>query len=173
MTRPLGSASITEASSLLRTGPPARPATVLRPPRPQPQETLPLAARGGQCRDVPSHVPRGTRRSGSRRLHAGHHLASQRAPARLIPGSSGHPGFDAVCFYFDTSAAIRLRAPFPHRSPRTAFSHRSMWRFGASPRRATPKGQNLHLPRSTASRSSTYIEPPSAFVTHPLVEPRL
>ena len=115
MTRPLGSAPITEASSLLRTGPPARPATVLRPPRPQPQETLPLAARGGQCRDVPSHVPRGTRRSGSRRLHAGHHLASQRAPARLIPGSSGHPGFDAVCFYFDTSAAIRLRSP--SRSP--------------------------------------------------------
>ena len=115
MTRPLRSAPVTEASSLLRTGPPARPATVLRPLPPQQQETLPLAAQGGRCRVVPSHVPRGTRRSGSRRLHAGHHLASRRAPARLIPRSSGRPGFDAVCFYFDTSAAIRLRSP--SRSP--------------------------------------------------------
>ena len=32
------------------------------------------------------HVPRGSCRPGSRRLHAGHHLASQRTPARLIPG---------------------------------------------------------------------------------------
>jgi hypothetical protein len=75
---------------------------------------------GGQCRAVPSHVPRESRRSGSRRLHAGHRLASQRASARLIPGSSGHPGFDVVCFYFDTSAAIRLRSP--SRSPPDASS---------------------------------------------------
>ncbi len=34
-----------------------------------------------------------------------------------------------------------------------------MWRFEASHRRATPKGQNLHLLHSTTSRSSTYIEP--------------
>jgi hypothetical protein len=32
------------------------------------------------------HVPRGSGRPGSRRLHAGHHLASRRASARLIPG---------------------------------------------------------------------------------------
>ena len=49
---------------------------------------LPLAAprRGRQYRDAPSHVPCRSRRPGSRRLHAGHHLASKRAPARLIPG---------------------------------------------------------------------------------------
>jgi len=38
------------------------------------------------CRDTPSHVPCRTSRPDSRRLHAGHHLASQRSPARLIPG---------------------------------------------------------------------------------------
>ena len=37
-------------------------------------------------RGVPSHVPRDSRRPGSRRLHAGHRLANTRAPARLIPG---------------------------------------------------------------------------------------
>ncbi len=36
-------------------------------------------------RDGPSHVPCSRSRPGSRRLHAGHHLANQRAPARLIP----------------------------------------------------------------------------------------
>jgi hypothetical protein len=41
--------------------------------------------RTGQYRDTPSPVPRGSRRPGSRRLHAGHRLASKRTPARLIP----------------------------------------------------------------------------------------
>src|SRR6476646_7208571 len=41
-----------------------------------------------------------------------------------------------------------------------------MWRFEASHRRATPKGQNLHLLHSTTSRSSTYIEPLSVLVAH-------
>jgi hypothetical protein len=31
-----------------------------------------------------------------RRLHAGHHLANQQAPARLTPGLGRPPGFDAV-----------------------------------------------------------------------------
>jgi hypothetical protein len=39
----------------------------------------------GQYRDAPSPVPCGSRRPGSRRLHAGHHLASKRISARLIP----------------------------------------------------------------------------------------
>jgi hypothetical protein len=41
-----------------------------------------------------------------------------------------------------------------------------MWWFGASPRRATPKGHILHLSHSIASRSSSYIELLSAFVAH-------
>ena len=60
---------------------------------------LPLArprSAAGQYRDTPSPVPRGSRRPGSRRLHAGHRLASQRTPARLIPESPKHPGFDVI-----------------------------------------------------------------------------
>src|ERR1035437_1986362 len=76
--------------------------------------------------------------------------------------------------YFDTSAAIHLRspscsppdasgAPFPHRSPRTAFNRRSMRRFEASPRRATPKGQNLHQLHSTTI-TWTYVQDPDSSV---------
>jgi hypothetical protein len=32
----------------------------------------------------------------SRHLYAGHHLANQQAPARLIPGQQLDPGFDDV-----------------------------------------------------------------------------
>src|ERR1019366_8690907 len=54
------------------------------------------------------------------------------------------------------------RAPFPHRSPRTAFNRRSMRRFEASPRRATPKGQtfiNCTAPPSPAPPISP-VPPP-------------
>jgi len=115
-----------------------------------------IANPNGQCRIRPSPVPCRSRRPGSRRLHAGHHLARQRAPARLVPGSVRHPGFDVICFFFDTSTANRLRspsrsppdascAPFPHRSPRSRHRSRSMWWFEASPRRATPKGRQSFI----------------------------
>src|SRR6476661_7125208 len=150
-TRRLRSTPITGASPLLRAGPPAGPATVLTPA----PGLLPLAhpqKPNAQCRLRPSPVSCRSRRPGSRRLHAGHRLASQRAPARLIPGSWVHPGFGVTCVVFDTSTAIRSRSPsrsppdtsrvpFPHRSPRSRHRSRSMWRFEASPRRATPKGQ--------------------------------
>jgi hypothetical protein len=48
---------------------------------------------GSRCRGAPSHVPCESRRSGSRRLHAGHHLAKKRAPARLLPGRTRSPRF--------------------------------------------------------------------------------
>ena len=87
--RPLRSALITRASALLRAGPPAHPATVLSPSRHQHRLERSLSPaprqRAGQYRDTPSPVPRGSRRPGSRRLHAGHRLASQRTSARLIP----------------------------------------------------------------------------------------
>src|SRR5438034_11534099 len=53
-----------------------------------PLGALPLARphqQARQYRDTPSPVPHGSRRPGSRRLHAGHRLASKRTPARLIP----------------------------------------------------------------------------------------
>src|SRR5664279_4541047 len=91
MSRSLRSTLITSASPLLRTGPPARAATVLNTSRFQPLSALPLAPDTtnpcqGQLPRPPSHVPYGSRRPDSRRLHAGHHLANKRAPARLIPG---------------------------------------------------------------------------------------
>jgi hypothetical protein len=49
------------------------------------------------------------------------------------------------------------------------FSQRSMRRFETTLRRAIPKGHNLHLPRSTASRSTTYVGLLSAFVTHSII----
>ena len=64
---------------------------------------------------MPSHVPRRSRRPGSRRLHAGHRLASQRAPARLIPGQKVTPGSDAT--YSVTTRQQRFacaRLPGPH-----------------------------------------------------------
>jgi hypothetical protein len=112
--------------------------------------------RAGLSRRFPP-VPCRSRRPGSRRLHAGHHLARQRAPARLIPGSVRHPGFDVTCICFDTSTANRLRspsrsppdtshAPFPHRSPRSRRRSRSMWRFEASPAGRLRRADNPSSP---------------------------
>ena len=103
---------------------------------------------------LPFHAEAADRRS--RHLDARYRLASQRAPARLVPGFCGHPGFDVTCICFDTSTAIRSRspsrsppdtshAPFPHRSPRSRRRSRRMWWFEASPRRATPKGRQSFI----------------------------
>ena len=166
MTRPLRSTPITGASPLLRAGPPARPASVLTPSRFPPHGALPLARSQTRTGSIgPRLLPfrAESRRPGSRRLHAGHRLASKREPARLIPGPFGRPGFDATCYLFDTSTAIRLTlalpdphltrlaAPFPTSLTTTVFSQSAACRrFEASPRRATPKGQNP---------SSTYTAP--------------
>jgi len=99
MSRPLRSAPITGASPLLRAGPPARAAPVLSTSRFQPLRCAPSrpgTQRREHYRHAPSHVPRRSRRPGSRHLHAGHRLASKRAPARLIPGPHWRPGSDAV-----------------------------------------------------------------------------
>jgi hypothetical protein len=97
MTQPLGSTPVTGASWLLRAGPPARPATVLNPSQFRLLGGLPVATlAGSRCRGAPSHVPCESSRSGSRRLHAGHRLASQRAPARLLPRAQDLYGFDAT-----------------------------------------------------------------------------
>ena len=158
MSRPLRSTPITGASPLLRAGPPARRrigtqrppvSAVRRAPSRHPRHAPNSARR--QYRHRPSHVPCRSRRPGSRRLHAGHHLANKRAPARLIPETLDLSGFDAnSCF--DTSTAVRSRSPSrspPDASPgafsssltTTVFSQRSMRWFDASPegrrRRAT------------------------------------
>ena len=174
-TRPLRSTPITGASPLLRAGPPARPATVLNfPPgysrlREPPHATC-FAA---QCRDAPSHVSCKSRRPGSCRLHAGHRLASNRAPTRPCHAST-RLRFRCHSSANDTSTAFGARLPGPHLTPPTMpFPHRSPRRSSANAacgglkpppdrrlRRAT-----LHLLQNTASRSSP-ITLPSAFVAH-------
>src|SRR5207249_4504646 len=122
-----------------------------------------------------------SRRPGSRRLHAGHHLTNNRAPARPIPGTMCLPGFDVIFRRFDTSTAVRLRSPswsppdtstgaFSSSLTTTVFSQRSMRRFDASPRRAAPKGHNLHHLHSTAHQEGrpthTSSPPRSRCTTH-------
>jgi hypothetical protein len=97
-TRPLRSTPITGASPLLRVGPPARSATVLNSSRLRTARNAPSHPpnSSGQFPHAPSPVPHESRRPGSRRLYAGHRLASKLVPARLIPGQSRDPGFDAT-----------------------------------------------------------------------------
>lgn len=145
-------------------------------------DALPLAPaslqKRAQYRPAPSHVSCSSRRSDSRRLHAGHRLANKRAPARLFPEFSTHPGFDAVS-YFSTlhqrfalarlsdPRLTTLTPPFPQSLPTTVFSQCSIevaWRL---PPQGDAEGpQNLHLLHNIASRRSTYIQPLSAFVAH-------
>jgi len=165
MTRPLRSTPITEASSLLRTGPPARLATVLTPPRTHPEQLLPL-------------VPQ--RDSVKTRLPMFHTRAADQAHAASMPGTAwpviGYlPGPAPAArdmatvsmplhFRNDTSTAVRVhssswsppdtsRAPFPHRSPRRSSANAACG--GLKP---PPEGQlrraNLHLSHSTDSQRS-------------------
>jgi hypothetical protein len=156
MTRSLRSTPITGASSLLRTGPPTGPATVLTPTPGVGYSLSP--ARKTRTDSV---------ESGLLPFHA---KAADRARVASMPDTtwpiSGHPPGSSrdtkdtpvlmSSSPFDTSAANRLRSPsrsppdtscvpFPHRSPRSRHRSRSMWRFEASPRRATPKGQQSFI----------------------------
>src|SRR4029077_10643942 len=63
---------------------------------------------------TPPTVPCGSRRPGSLRLHAGHHLASKRISARLIPESPKHPGSDVVLeFRHVSNDSLALAFPVP------------------------------------------------------------
>ena len=172
--------------------------------------TLPLAARrtDPQARTAAlerslSHVPCKSRRPGSRRLNAGHHLANNRGQP---PGSSRERRCSPVSMPSDLKfrrlnndpqpgrpkrdpgpgALERLPGPHLTRSRRafslslttTVFSQRSTGWFDAYPRRADAGGPtSLHL-----SHSTTYEELPTPSAsfdvrdTHPLpkfAEPRI
>jgi hypothetical protein len=83
-------------------------------------------------------------------LYAGRHLASQQAPARLLPGHTHDPGFGVVAVlstrhrgfaYAHLSSPHLTGAPALSMTLTTgAFDPSRSWRFGASPCRATPKG---------------------------------
>src|SRR6266496_5935859 len=74
--------------------------------------TLPLAPLeaydpGRRFRRSPSHVPCQSRRPGSRRLHAGHHLASNRDPARLITREQPDPSLSMPPWFVLTTPQQR------------------------------------------------------------------
>src|SRR5664279_3868090 len=98
MSRPLRSASITEASALLRAGPPACPHRYSTPHSfccsthsLSPPTTL--SGSRSPYRHTPSHVPCSSRRPDSRHLHTGHRLAGKRISRQTYPEVIHTPRF--------------------------------------------------------------------------------
>ena len=134
---------------------------------------LPLAGRvavqaqmtGRLYRCSPSHVLCKSRRPGSRRLYAGHHLASKRVSARLIPeGAQKTSGFDAVSF---VSTPQRRT---PRRSPEQNASGTSSWSLPdassapfpcRSPRRSSANAAQGGLAPAPEGRRWRANDPPS------------
>ena len=130
-------------------------------------------------RRPPSHVPSRSGSPGSRRLYAGHHLASTRAPARLCPERFRLPlGFDATCLTYDASTAtasgppsaalVRLPGPhlarlarlFPdaHHDGLQPTQLRVVWRL--LPKADAGGPSVLHLLLSTVSEMTPTCSPP-------------
>jgi hypothetical protein len=138
--------------------------------KPMPRITVGQHCATGRPRARGDRFPRSAQEPGprSRHLHAGHHLGSQQASPRLIPGPQTVPGFDATrCFStrHQWFACARLRDPHLPRSVARLFPRRSPPRLltaaargGLRPRlhgdRGGPPVQQprlLHLLHSTAS----------------------
>jgi hypothetical protein len=154
-----------------------------------PLATLALPTQGRCFRRSPSHVPCKSRRPGSRRLYAGHHLASNAGSRQAPPeGLPRTPGFDAISRFSTPQQrtptpdlpdrALLERLPGPHLTrSRRAFSldahHDSLQltqlQGGLTPTPAgpTPEGQQASISRTAPPMSgSSYTIPPSTFVTH-------
>jgi hypothetical protein len=144
------------ASRLLRAGPPASAATGTQClrflPRHAPSRDPPgPQAPGGRYRRSPSHVPCKSRRPGSRRLYAGHRLASTWVSARLIPKDTPEPPVLMPSQSFDASTAHAPpqrdasgtsswsppdainAAPFPCRSPRRSSANAAQGGLAPAP----------------------------------------
>ena len=159
MIRPLRSTPITEASALLRAGPPTCPATVLNPSQFLLLETLPLARQPlrGQRPGIETCLPTFRAKAADQARVAS--MPDTAWPVNGLPpnssrNSNGTPVLmspDCITTLPQRFTHVRLPgphltpqpAPFPHRSPRSRHRSRSMWRFGASLRRAAPKGQTF------------------------------
>src|SRR5664280_2638451 len=120
MGRPLRSTPITGASSLLRTGPPARPASVLNTSQFLLLGALPLTTPNLRAEVSGPAFPRSMQQPQIRiaspvcRTPPG----QKRAPARLLPGLGERPGFD-VLFAISTlhQRFTCVRLPDPHLTP--------------------------------------------------------
>jgi hypothetical protein len=176
-----------EGSQLLQAGPPARRRDSTQCLRLLPRHApfrhqvgfTPIRP-GRRHRRSPSHVPCKSRRPGSRRLYAGHRLASTRAPSKLIPGVVLPPGSDAT-FSFTTPQRRRLspgaleRLPGPHLTYQVRLfpvahhdglqptQHRVVWR--QPPQADAGRPTIFHLLHSTASERCLH-RPSFTFMTH-------
>ena len=184
MTRPLRSAPITGVSSLLRTGPPARLATVLTPgltPSYSLSPTNPQRTEPDSPGSVETRFPTFPARAADQA-----HAASMPdttwpetgTPARPCSRSPPHGcGFDVTPNYDDTSTAVRgyssswsppdtSRAPFPHRSPRRSSANAACGGLKPPPNRRLRRA-NLHLLQNIESRKSLlHLRLRSSFVAH-------
>jgi hypothetical protein len=113
----------------------------------------------------------------SRHLHAGHHLASRQAPARLVPEQLLDPGFDviqAVSTPHQWFASARLRDPHLTRSRRAvsatlttpALDRRNLRWFATSPCRAATGGPPPSLMPHRSRAVSAPSKPSFTFMAH-------
>src|SRR5215207_3652410 len=119
----------------------------------------------------------------SRHLHAGHHLTSQQAPARLVPEQLLDPGFDviqAVSTRHQWFASARLRDSHLTRSRRAvsatlttpALDRRSLRWFAASPCRAATGAPPPSLVQHRSRAVFATSKPSFTFMAHRSRTPR-
>jgi hypothetical protein len=114
----------------------------------------------------------------SRRLHAGHRLASKQTPAKPIPESPEHPGFRCHLSGFrhlsNDSLALAFPGPHPDAShdafssslTTTVFSQRSTRWFGSVPPQGDSEGPRSSISRTAPHQGPVLHRPLLAFRTH-------
>ena len=185
-TRHLRSPSVTEASSLLRAGPPARPATVLTPgltPGCSLSQTKPVHNEPISPHSIETRLPTFPARAADQA-----HAASMPDTTWPETGTPARPCSHGLANGHGFGATLHLTTrqqrfgvthlPDPHLTPlmdafstsltTTVFNQRSMWWFGASTRPATPKGQTFISCRTPIPESLTCLHQDlhSSFVAH-------
>ena len=156
--------------------------------------TLPLAARrtdpqarDGRFQRSPSHVPCKSRRPGSRRLHAGHHLAKTAGTRQAHPGNAGAPRFRCHLTNFDASTTTpgpQQAKPdasgtpswsppdqvkpslLPDRSPRRSSANAAPGDLTPTPAGPTPEGQQASPGSRRESHPPAPTDPHVSLSTH-------
>ena len=177
MTRPLGSTSTASSRSFTATT--SRSASAIRVGTPSlavsPAWEPPSRRHRRQYRKAPSHVPCKSRRSGSRRLHAGRHLAGKTGHP---PGSSRDYPLAPVLmptnlFRHVNGYNARLPDPrltrvpglFPHRSPRQSSANAAVGGLKPPPVGRLRRADNPSSPAQHRLQKLP-IKLLSTFVTH-------
>jgi hypothetical protein len=179
MTRPLRSPFITKSSSLLQAGPPAHPASVLKPSR---------FFRLGRSLSPPesTSVTIGVRLLTFHATAADQaHVASMPdtewpvngTPAKLIPEQPQTSGSDVTyllttlqqritCVRLPDPHLTALPPPFPHRSPRRSSTNAACGGLTPSPAGRHRRANNPSSIAQHCLKKLYLYQPLSAFVTH-------